>query len=196
MKTYITAFIILLSLSLFFRPAMAQSPLNGHSGLYLTADDYLKKNLTHDIDCASGNEKFRTDKLFGESKFEIIYKGKKYNYQKKDVFGYRDCNNKDFRFIHNGEFEILDGQFFFLYRYFNYKGIGKDIIPVAEYFISKDANGSLVKLTLANLKSMYPDNRKFQELLDKEFSSGEELTAFEPSRQMYKIKRIYLDTLN
>ena len=39
MKTYITAFIILLSLSLFFRPAMAQSPLNGHSGLYLTADD-------------------------------------------------------------------------------------------------------------------------------------------------------------
>jgi hypothetical protein len=175
--------------------SFGQVNLTNHSGLYMTTNDFVSKKLSYEIDCSKETHKIKADQLFGQSKLDIIHDGKKYSYQKKDVFGFRDCNNKDFRFFNNQEFEILDGNYFYLYSFYTLKSNGKTMVKIPADFISKTAGSKIIPLTLENLKNFYPDNHKFHDMLDVAFKSDAELSLYDTYHKTYKIKHLFEQSL-
>lgn len=194
MKTSIKLIAMVFAI-VFSTKSNAQVNLTDHSGLYMTTNDFTGKKLSYEIDCSKETHKIKVDKLFGQSKLDIIHDGKKYSYEKKDVFGFRDCNNKDFRFLNNQEYEILDGAFFYMYSYHTYVTNGKTMVQKPAYFISKDASGKIIPLTLENLKNFFPNNHKFHDMLDAAFKAGEELSLYDTFHKAYKIKHLYEQSL-
>ncbi len=195
MKTSIKWIAMALALTIFSTTSFAQNSLTGHSGLYKTANDFTAKKLSYEIDVTKETHKIRADKLFNQSKVDIIHDGKKYSYEKKDVFGFRDADNKDFRFFNNQEYEILDGAFFYLYRYHIYVSNGKTQVQKPAYFISKEVNSKILPLTMDNLKNFFPNNHKFHDMLDVAFKSDEDLSAYDVYHKTYKIKHLYSQSL-
>jgi hypothetical protein len=184
-----------LFITIFSTTSMAQGNLNGHSGLYMTASDFTGRKLSYAIDVTKETHTIRADKLFGQSTVDIIHEGKKYSFEKKNVFGYRDVHNKDFRFFNNKEYEILDGTFFYLYQYHTYVSNGKTQVQKPAYFISKEVNSSIIPLTLDNLKNFFPNNHKFHDMLDAAFKTDEGLNAYDTYHKTYKIKHLYSQSL-
>jgi hypothetical protein len=179
----------------FLTTTYAQADLKGHSGLYMTSNDYIALKLNLEVDCTKESQKIKVDRLFGASKMEIIHEGKKYNYEKKDLYGFRDCNNRDFRFVNNKEYEIIDNEYFILYNYQTYTTSGRTIVPESEYYISKDPGSPLLRLTVANLKSLFPDNRKFQDMLDAKTRSEKDLIEFDNYYKKYTIKHLFEESV-
>src|ERR1019366_2485150 len=139
MKTSIKLMVMVFAIAIFNTKSISQTNLDGHSGLFMTVNDFTAKKLSYEIDCSKETHKIKVDKLFGQSKLDITHDGKKYSYEKKDVFGFRDCNNTDFRFFNNSEYQILDGEFYFLYNFHIYVSNGKTMVQKPAYFISKEA---------------------------------------------------------
>lgn len=191
MKNSIKLIVITFALTIASTLSFAQKNLTGHSGLYMTANDFTIKKLSYDIDVAKEKHTIKADKLFGQSRLDIIHDGKKYSFEKKDVFGFRDVANKDFRFFNNQEYEILDGEFFFLYRYHTFVSNGKTQVQKPAYFISKEVNSKIVLLTLVNLKNFFPGNHKFHDMLDAAFKSDGGLDAYDEYHNTFKIKHLY-----
>lgn len=186
---------IILTIAIFNTKSISQNTLDGHSGLYKTLNEFTAKKLSFEIDCKNETHKIKVDKLFGQSKVDIIHDGKKYSYEKKDVYGFRDCNNTDFRFFNNNEYQILDGEFFYLYSYHVYVSNGKTMVQKPAFFISKEAGSVILPLTLENLKNFFPGNHKFHDMLDVAFKAENDLSAFDAYHKMYKIKHLYKQSL-
>jgi len=183
------------AIAIFNTKSISQTTIDGHSGLYKTVNDFTAKKLSYEIDCSKEKHKIKVDKLFGQSKLDIIHDGKKYSYEKKDVFGFRDCNNTDFRFFNNSEYQILDGEFFYLYSYHIYVSNGKTLVQKPAYFISKEAGSNIIPLTLENLKNFFSDNHKFHDMLDAAFKANDDLSKYDSYHKMYAIKHLYKQSL-
>lgn len=195
MKALIKFIAIFLVVANVVSPLLAQSRLKGHSGLYLSVGDYNIQKLSYEIDCSKESHKIKVDKLFGQSKLDIIHDGKKYSYEKKDVFGFRDCKNTDFRFFNNNEYQIVDSEFFYLYSYHIYVSNGKTLVRKPAYFISREAGSNIEPLTLENLKNFFPDNHKYHDMLDAAFKTNNDLNIYDSYHKMYSIKHLYKQSL-
>jgi len=195
MKTSIKLLTLAFAITVYSTQSFGQVNLTNHSGLYMTTNDFISKKLSYEIDCSNETHKIKTDKLFNQSKLDIIHNGKKYSYQKKDLFGFRDCNNKDFRFFNNKEFEILDGKYFYMYSNYTLNTNSKTLVKTLAFFISKDASNNVIPLTLENLKNFYPENHKFHDMLDMSFKSETELGLYDNFHKAYKIKHLFEQSL-
>lgn len=190
-KTIVIAFAFIVSTA----DTFGQKSLHGHSGLYLNAQDFNNKKLSYEIDCSVESHKISTDKIFNKSKLDIIHAGKKYSYDKKDLFGFRDCNNRDFRFIDNKEYRILDTEGFCLLSSVVYIRSGKTDIKKPAYYFSKESDGTVQELTLENLKAAFPGNHKFHDMLDAQFKGDDNLGVYDSFHKTYKVNHIYSQSL-
>ncbi|MNR50686.1 hypothetical protein D3C85_1702420 [compost metagenome] len=67
---------------------------------------------------------------------------------------------------------------------------GKQQSVKTVYYFSKDAQSNIQELTIYNIKAAFPDNHKFHDLVDMEFHSNDELTAYDSFHKIMKINRV------
>jgi hypothetical protein len=174
--------------------ASAQDGSSKITGLYKNEDDFALNRLTNQIDCVSKGESIKVDNLFTASSNILIKEnGKKYTVPKSAYYGYRDCNNKAYRFIGNTVFEIVDTAGFYMYKRSFVTG-GKGGTRVTQYFFSKTGNDELVALTKQNMESAFSSNTQFRYALESEFNSDKELVNYDSYLKSYKVKYLYLET--
>ena len=195
MKTLFKTIVIAFAISVSATGTFAQNSLQGHSGLYLNAQDFNNKKLSYEIDCSMESHKIKANKIFNKSKLDIIHAGKKYSYDKKDLFGYRDCNNRDFRFIDNKEYQVLDKKGFYLFSSVVYIKSGKTDSKKTAYYFSKESDGNVQELSLENLKAAFPENHKFHDMLDAQFKGDDNLGMYDSFHKTYKVNHIYSESL-
>lgn len=72
----------------------------------------------------------------------------------------------------------------------------KNQMGAKNYYFSSSASGEVKELTLTNLKNAFADNHKFHDALDAEFKSDSELTLYDSFHKVYRLNRLYSNTLN
>lgn len=168
------------------------------SGVYLTIDDYKKNKLIEEAECTNQKEKFERHDFFSRKEFVVINKGKKTTYQKKDIYAYRDCENKVWRFYNDKEYEILETKDIYIYsiKKVVLNGITVEKDPV--YYFSDGANGEVKELIIDNLKLVYLNNKIFQNMLEAEFNSNKEavnsdkaIHSYDFTHKMYKVNYLF-----
>lgn len=186
MKTMISFSTLLL---LTFQFTFAQQ---GESGVYFTPQDFKNGKLEYAINCKTEKHKIKLNDFLDKPYITVIHEGKRYEHQKKDIFGYRDCEGIDYRFVNNGNYPILNPrENIVLYKLI--QGVdSKTSKRTISYFFSNGLDGNVVALTVENLKAAFSDNHKFHDLLDTEFGSGTvALTDYDSFHKIYKVNRLY-----
>jgi hypothetical protein len=178
--------------------AFTQPPALQTAGLYMTYHDFVQHKLTYEMACTDSRNKIKTNELLGSSHLSVIYNGEKHSLDKSQVFGYRSCGNKNYRFFKNEVYQIMDTADFFIY--YQYKSEeqtrGKGLVKMDEYYFSRNGNDDLQSLSSDNLKKAFPKNARFHYALDANFKSDKDLIAYDKYQNMYKIKYLYNESLN
>ena len=190
----VSSAIVMLAIS---STANAQSKTSVTGGLYLTSNDFQQQKLTYQIDCSNAKDKIKPNEFFGSSTGYVLTKGEKHEFNKKKVYGYRNCENKNYRFYNGEAYLLIDtASFYIYYKYKSEENIkGKALIKKDEYFFSKNANDDLQLLTIENLKNSFPDNHRFHYALDANFKSDNDLIVYDSFQKVYKVKYLYTESV-
>ncbi|HVM90041.1 MAG TPA: hypothetical protein VMT76_17770 [Puia sp.] len=176
----------------------AQVKTNSSGGLYLTASDFQHQKITYQVNHNDANNKIRVNEFFGSSTGYVMLNGEKHSFDKKKVYGYRDFQNRTYRFYKGETYLLLDTAGF--YMYYQYKSEenvkGKELIKKDEYFFSTTPGSDLQLLTIGNLKSAFAANNSFHYKLDENFRSDQDLISYDSFQKVYKIKYLYGQSLN
>ena len=165
------------------------------TGIYLNIADFQKRKLSYVSDCQTQKRAIKLGSIFNSHEIILIYGDKKLRLNKSDVFGYRDCAKKTYRFHHDTEYRIVCTSRIFLYFKEQGYGTGKNSSTESQFFFSISLDSEIVELTVQNLKEAYLMNEKFKDLLDISFKDDNELSAFDHSQKRYKVIRIYEESL-
>ena len=181
---------MLLWLFVFAAKLMVAQTING--GVYMTLDDYTNNKLAEEVECKKhSNEIFKKHDVFGAKKFVVINKGVKKTYLKNDIYGYRDCENRVWRFYNKQEYEILEAKNVYIYAIEKIviNGIVIERDPI--YYFSDGPNGEIKKLTTANLKATYPNNQTLNNILDAYIETNQDIKGFDATRKTYIANYLY-----
>ena len=165
------------------------------SGIYKTTEDFQQRKLSYAINCKTENHKINPNVFFKGSKVKVKHQGTTYTFKKSEVFGYRTCEGKEYKFVNNKEYSILNpGEPLIIYLYQHPAHSGKDIskgMYQPQYFFSKDAGSPLQDFTKADVKAAYPYNHILKNALDAQFKKDNELYAYDSFHKMYKVNWIF-----
>jgi len=167
-----------------------------NSGVYISAADYKNNKLAEEVECKKNSkEVFKKHDLFAKALFEVINKGVKKIYLKKDIYAYRDCDNRVWRFYNNHQYEILEAKNVYIYAVEKIvmNGIAVEREPV--FYFSAGATGEIKKLTTANLKATYLNNHTLINILDTYIQTNEDLRSFDATRNTYVANYLYSQAL-
>ena len=182
-----TRFLVLLGLFTFATSAWGQTAPLG-SGVYKSAADFRGHRLTLGVDCKTETHKLRLHEFSGKSYVTVKHGGQDYRMAKDSLFGFRDCDGRDYRFASDDRhYPILNpGEELLLYKMEQFEG-GKNAGRTPEkLFFSANAEAPLQPLTLLAVKRAFPNNHRFHDLLDAQFQNGD-LTAYDRMHRMTKI---------
>jgi len=162
------------------------------SGVYRTAADYKSGKLALQVDCKTEKHRIRLHDFLGTTSIDVIHNGEKNTFQKDSIYGIRDCDGKDFRFVSREEYQILESKSIVLYEKLvaATSTTGKGIHTVKMMYFSLQPDSGLLPLTNANLKKALPDNHKFHDLLDTNFRTDAEVAAYDPTHKLYKVNHL------
>jgi len=165
--------------------AQGQTPPLG-SGLYRSAEDFRKHRLALAVDCKTATHKLRLHEFSGKPTMTVIHGGKPYQVAKDSLFGFRDCDGRDYRFASNNQhYPILNpGEELLIYKV-EQPTVGKNP-GFVHLFFSPTAAALIQPLTLLAVKKAFPDNHRFHDLLDAQFQSGD-LAAYDALHRMTKL---------
>lgn len=195
MKQSLSAVALIIAISVFTLNISAQSNLSGRSGLYLTVQDYINQKLSYSNENSNGRYKIKVAPLFNKDRVRVIQNGEKHDYFQFDLFGYRN-KNQDYIFFNDELYNIIDNSFFYMYTRVVSSVEGKVHTQKTNYYFSKLPDGNIMDLTLFNLKRAYPENHKFQDLLDVYFRCDNDLNWYDSFNKMYKVEHIFGDTFD
>ena len=138
------------------------------SGVYRSAADYSAKKMDLEVNCTSEKHIIRLHEFWSKPYIDIIHDGEKHTFQKKDIFGFRDCAGTDFRFFENKHYKILESGKVLLYAMTTNRPAptGKGFYHEVKYYFSTAADAPLQDLTLDNLKQAWPKNNKLHMAID------------------------------
>ncbi len=178
------------------RISFAQNGSATPAGLYETAADFTAQKISYPVNCSDGGDKIKPENFFGSSTGEVIVHGEKHVFDKSKTYGYRSCDNKNYRFYNHQIFEILDTADFCLYYEYKTESVEKGVLlKEKEYFFSAGPQNAIYPLTLTNLDNVFADNPKFRYALNEHFNSGNNLVDYDPYLKMYKIKYLYIQSV-
>lgn len=172
---------------------VANTPHAGRSteprsrGLYRTAADFRQRRLTMAVNCKVDQNRLRLNQVGPRPYITAIRGGEEYKLAKAILYGYRDCDGREYRFAANNQhYPILNpGEELLLYKT-TLPAVGQNPGYVRLYF-SATAEAPIQPLTLRNLKKAFPDNRELHDLLNAHFPAGTDLTAFDTAHGMTKL---------
>jgi hypothetical protein len=177
---------------LFSGAGTAQVATPKTSGVYLTADDYTNGRLSFEGDCGSKTHKLELHDVLHKSYIHVTHGAEKHRYAKSDLFGFRACDGRDYRFASNLEYQILEAKELYVYAREVPVSHGRGIHTVRGYFFSAGPDGPVLALTLENLKQAFPDNRRFHDVLDATVGAGQKLAEYDESHKMFKVNQLLI----
>lgn len=190
-------FSILVSTLIIPQSASAQKD---SSGIYKTAEDFQQRKLSYAINCKTEKHKINPNVIFKGSEVKIKHDGTTYELKKSELFGYRTCDGKEFRFVDDMEYKVLNpGELVTLYVYQHLAHSGKEAnqaINQPVYYFSYNAAASLQALSKDNLKAAFPGNHKFHDAIDAAFKDDKELYTYDNFHKMYKLNWIINNNVN
>jgi hypothetical protein len=192
MKSNTLSILIALLFSSIIGNSNAQDTTIVVSGVFLTAKDYQNNKLIQEADCENDEQKFKTYNFFSKSTFDILYKGKKTTYEKKDIYAYRNCHNEVWRFYKNKEYQIKETKAMYIYSVNKVVVDGGVIEMEPIYYFSTAADEEIKLLTIHNLKKEYPNNKTYHNMLDAEFSSDKAIQSYDFTNKMYFVNYLLI----
>ena len=188
LKIFFTATLLIISFPLFAQKERVR-------GIYKTCDDFVKGNLSFDNNCNIRNIRIRLNDFFSK-KYITIKKGdSSLKLLKNDIFGYINCRNEVFRFKGKIELFLLNaGEQILIYKHIVSKPpTGRT--NVTNYYFSLGVNSPVQKLTIRNLKNIFPANSIFKNFIDKNFRYNTDLAEFDKVNKMYKVNLLLSESL-
>ncbi len=160
-------------------------------GIYLKANDYISHKLSYPADCERLNKyKITTDPIFQPDKIAIRQDGVTYRIPKDSIYAVKNCDGSIIRMYAGSEYPLLNPEETIMI----YKVLGgsesNDGFNKTKYYFSKDAQGKIEDLTIAKIKAAFSGNRKFLDLVDLEFHSDAELSAYDNINKKMKINSV------
>jgi len=162
------------------------------SGVYLTAADYENTKLRFEGDCGSKAHKLELHDVLNKPYIDVTHESQKRRYSKDELFGFRDCEGRDYRFASKLEYQILEAKELYIYSRDMTVNQGRTNRTVREYYFSVGANSQIEALTLANLKQAFPDNHRFHDWLDATFGAGQNPAEYDEFHKMFKVNRLLI----
>ena len=186
---YITALILLLAT--LYQTASAQA------GIYLYWQDYKEGKLNYPVDCRKKSEKIKVHTFDAKSYIEIVQHDKKIQLSKDSIYGYRDCNGKDFRIVKDycHTYQIVENKSIVIYTTEVIEVKGKYCRIVPKFCFSNGLDANVLPLTFDNLEMVFPGNNKLRELLKTEFSSEYNIADYDKNHNMYKVNFLINESL-
>lgn len=173
--------------------AYAQIQKGVKSGVYLTSRDFLSQKLTQEAVCGEEKHIIRLNDFLEKSYIEVICKDKKEKYEKSQIYGYRDCSGNDYRFFDNKHVQIVEAGQLYIYSFLVYthsSSTKERATATYEYYFSIGPEGKIQPLSLDNLKSAFPDNHKFHDLLDTYFRNSGFLGEYDTFHKTYRVNHL------
>ena len=100
----------------------------------------------------------RLHDFFGSASLDVIHNGERHTFQKDSIYGIRDGDGKDFRFVSREEYQILESKVVTIYEKLvtATSTTGKGIQTVKTVYFSLRPDTERLSLTVANLKKPCP----------------------------------------
>jgi hypothetical protein len=117
---------------------------------------------------------------------QLTHAGVTRKYLKSEILGFRSCEGRDYRFVGNCEYRILEAKRIVLYSVD--MPLGRTSVRL--YCFSDGADGQVLPLTRENLKCTFPDNHRFHDALDITFDKDDELTQYDEFHRMFKVNHL------
>lgn len=189
MKTIIS-FLTVIGLLAFSLNASAQKD---SSGIYQTADDFRNHKLSYAINYKTEKHKINDFLLFDATQVKVKHHGTTYILDKSATYGFKSTTGEVFRFVNNDTYRILNpDEDILLYLHTTQDDLLKNPTRKVDehYYFSKEAAGSLVDLTIDNLKKAFRENSKFLASIDRYFEKDEQLVSYDTKRKIYTLNRL------
>ncbi len=90
--------------------ATPQAKERARSGVYQTASDYKDGRLAFEGECGSKAHKLELHDVLNKPYIDVTHDTEKRRFQKSDLFGFRACDGRDYRFGANREYRILEAK--------------------------------------------------------------------------------------
>jgi hypothetical protein len=162
------------------------------SGIYLTATGYKDGQLAFEGDCGSKSHRLELHDVLHKAYIDVTHETEKRRYEKSDLFGFRACDGRDYRFASKLEYQILEAKELYIYAREISISHGKGSHTAREYYFSAAADAQILALTLENLKQAFPENHRFHDSLDATFGAGQALAEYDELHKMFKVNRLLI----
>ena len=190
-KLVVLTFLVVLA-TFMFTPATLALATSETSGIYLTAADYRDGRLALEGDCGSKTHKLSLHDVLNKPYVDVTHESEKRRYPKSDLFGFRACDGRDYRFASNLQYQILESRELYIYSRAIPVNYGKGYRTIQEYYFSVGPEGQILALTLENLKQALPNNHKFHDSLDATFGPEREPWEYDEFHKMFKVNRLLI----
>ncbi len=166
------------------------------SGIYFTANDYAKHKLSFAINCKTEKHKIKSDMIFRSKEISIKHADSSYTYPKDSVYGIKYCDGSITRIYNNSEYPLINpDEKIMIYKVVSGStGKGGSTLNTIYYF-SKNATSKIQELTIYNVKTAFPENHKFHDLMDMAFHNDDELIQYDEFHKIMKINRVLQNSL-
>jgi hypothetical protein len=171
---------------------LAQGKERVRSGIYPTAADYKAGRLAFEGDCGSNTHKLELHDVLNKPYIDVTHDSEKRRLQKSELFGFRACDGRDYRFVAAREYRILEARELYIYVHDTRVPAGKASRTVPVYSFSVGPDGPVLPLTLEDLKRAFPENHRFHDSLDMTFEGGRGLEQYDDFHKMYKVNRLLI----
>ena len=167
------------------------------AGVFITAADYEQGRLASPVECASSTRPIARDVFTKAQILELRGHGATpgTRYQRSDVFGFRACDGSDVRFVNGESYRIERATPLYLYERERRVRVRRGSLLIRDYFFSMAAADSVRPLTLLALKTAYPSNHRYHDLLDLAFRSDDELMRYDDFHHEYRVAHLLRTTL-
>lgn len=162
------------------------------SGVYRTADDYAVGRMAFEGECGSKAHKLAIHDVSNKPYIDVTQNAEKHRYAKSELYGFRACDGRDFRFAGKLEYQILEAKELYIYERDSSVSQGRTYRTVREYYFGVGASGAIQSLTRENLKEAFPENHRFHDLLDATFGGGENIAEYDDFHKMFKVNRLLI----
>ena len=168
---------------------------NNVSGIYLTLDDFESGKLSYASNSELGSGKIRFNEFIEKPFITVKLDGEKTQIFKDEIFAYqnkgtiiRTSNFVTYTFVEKGPVWIF------------YKDIttsqGKERRKERKYFYSTSGDGTILPLTIYNIKKSFPYKHLFHDFLDAQFRNNAELSQYDSFEKKFKVNHLLNTTIN
>lgn len=159
-------------------------------GLFCTVAEFRQERL-----CYSGSQvNIKIHDVFKKKTISITSPDSNFILLKRQVFGYMDLCQRNYRFFQNESYLILNPrEKILLYR--RTKGTGLRDSPLTDaYFFSKEADSEILSLKRSLVRSAFSDTPEFENKIAFYFRSDEELIQYDPLKKQFKLNQLLEQT--